>query len=250
MNYDGLQAHYWREQGERVERLRTRIVARSASSAGRVVPTDEDLVIGEGRRLHLAVMFLDISGFSGRPSGSFEEQEMLLRILNLFFSEMIKIAEDYGGTVEKNTGDGFMAYFENSPGTPAVTATKRAVASALTMMATNDYLVKPILDATPTEGIKFRVSIDYGPVTVARLGAAQRFNANVAIGAAANFASKMLALAEPGDIVLGELAMEQLPSAWQKSYTKLITTETGWVYSSDDRPYPLYRYNGRWIRVI
>jgi len=247
MDYDGLRDTYWREQGQRVQKLRSRIVARAVSVPGRTVPGDEDLIIGDGRRLHLAIMFLDISGFSGRPSGSFEDQEMLLRILNLFFSEMIKIAEDYGGTVEKNTGDGFMAYFENDT---SATASKRALASALTMIAANDYLVKPILDATPTEEIRFRISIDYGPVTVARLGAAQRFNANVAIGATANFASKMLALAEPGEIVIGELAKEQLPSTWQLSYTELITTETGWIYTADDRPYSLYRYTGRWSRLI
>jgi adenylate cyclase len=42
----------------------------------------------------------------------------MLRVLNLYFSEMIKIAEEYGGTVEKNTGDGLMAYFEDNSGEP------------------------------------------------------------------------------------------------------------------------------------
>ena len=32
-------------------------------------------------------------------------------MLSLFFSEMIRVVGDYGGTVEKNTGDGIMAYF-------------------------------------------------------------------------------------------------------------------------------------------
>ena len=46
---------------------------------------------------------------------------MLLAALNLFFSELVKVAEDYGGTVEKNTGDGLMAYFDerwSTVGTP------------------------------------------------------------------------------------------------------------------------------------
>ena len=54
----------------------------------------------------MAVLFLDISGFSVRKSETVEEQGMILKILNLFFTEMIRIAEEYGGTVEKNTGDG------------------------------------------------------------------------------------------------------------------------------------------------
>jgi class 3 adenylate cyclase len=250
MNYDGLQDSYWRDQAQRVAQLRDKINARAMAVPGRVVPGDEDLAIGEGRRLNVAVLFLDISGFSNRPSETVQEQDQLLRILNLFFSEMIKIAEDYGGTVEKNTGDGLLAYYENGGGTSPEGAVKRAVASALTMFAANYYLIRPILLSTPAPEIVFRVSIDYGPITVARLGAARRFNANVAIGATANFASKMLALAAPGEIVLGETAKDQLPLFWQVRFAELATLDTGWTFRSDNRPYRLYRYTGRWSKLV
>ena len=95
-----------------------------------------------------------------------------------------------------------MAYFQDGPDLPA---TKRAVACALTMMRANDRLIRPILVASTIVPIAFRISIDYGPVTIARLGAAQRFNAYVAIGATANFASKMLAHAKPGEIRVGRV---------------------------------------------
>ncbi len=246
-NYNGLPRSYWQSQIERIQRLRAQIVSRSAPSTGRLIPTEDDLVIGEGRSLKLAVMFLDISGFSRRPSGTPAEQALLLRVLNLFFSEMLKIAEDYGGVVEKNTGDGLMVYFENEGGVTANAASKRAVATALTMMAANDFLIKPILEVTPTDPIKFRISIDYGQVTIARLGAARRFNANVAIGSTANFASKMLAQAQPGEIVLGQFAKDQLPADWQRDFVELITTDTGWTYGPfKTLPYSLYRYTGRW----
>src|SRR5260370_41133856 len=111
MNYDGLEQSYWTSQIERVESLRSKISARAAASApiGRVIPDDDDLVIGTGRRLMLTVMFIDISKFSQRQSITANEQELMLRVLNLFFTEMIRIVEDYGGVVEKNTGDGLMA---------------------------------------------------------------------------------------------------------------------------------------------
>jgi len=35
-----------------------------------------------------------------------------------FWVKWVKIAEDYGGVVEKNTGDGLMAYFNDGEGTP------------------------------------------------------------------------------------------------------------------------------------
>ena len=75
---------------------------------GRVVPEDESLSIGDGRRLWMSVMFIDICGFSTRAMETVEEQDLMLRILNLYFTEMIRIAEEYDGNVEKNTGDGLL----------------------------------------------------------------------------------------------------------------------------------------------
>ena len=227
--YDGLQASYWQTQIARVISLRDKIAGSVAAQPGRVIPEDEDLVIGQGRRLSVAVLFLDISGFSSRLSETEAEQDLLLRVLNLFFSEMIKIAEDYGGKVEKNTGDGLMAYFESGGGDPPEKGCKRAVACALTMMAANTYLIKPILDTTSVPEITFGISIDYGTVTIARLGAARRFNANVAIGATANFACKMLSLAQPGDIVVGATVRDQLPVEWHQ-FLQIMPQDTGWSY--------------------
>jgi adenylate cyclase len=251
MNCDGLEQSYWNSQIQRVERLRRKIASGSVVQPGRVVPSDEDLVIGDGRRLNATVVFIDISGFSNRPSISESEQQLMLRVLNLFFTEMIRIIEDYGGSVEKNTGDGLMAYFEEpTGGTVGDTSTKRAVACALTMDATNELLMAPVLRATGVPPIQFRTSMDYGPITIARIGAAQRFNANVAIGNVANFASRMLTLVGPNQIALGANAKSRLPALWQTMWTSFSPVSTGWSYILSGLPYPLYLYNGRWTTLI
>src|SRR5262249_15618490 len=152
-------------------------------------------------------------------------------------TEMTKVAEDYGGTVEKNTGDGLMAYFEDGGGTPPGTGPQRAVSSALTMFAANEHLVKPILQASSIEPIQFRISIDYGWVTVAKLGAPRRFNAYVAIGTTANFAAKMLQHAEPGELVIGDAVRNGLPPTWQVLWTKLKPEPSGWIYTATQLPY-------------
>lgn len=250
MNYDGLLNSYWRSQIKRVEELRQKISNRPKSGEGRVVPNDDALSIGDGKRLSMAVMFIDICGFSNRAMETLEEQDLTLRVLNLFFSEMIRIAEEYDGNVEKNTGDGLMIYFIDGAGNPGEKGTKRAVAAALTMMAANEHLINPILRATPTREVEFRVSIDYGPITIARLGPPRRFNSNAAIGTTANFASKMLRHAGPGEIVLGESARNQLPSDWQTYWTELLQITTGWHYSVSGKAYSIYRYLGRWSRLV
>jgi class 3 adenylate cyclase len=250
MNYDGLQDSYWRAQIARIEELRQKISARPKIGEGRTVPDDDSLTIGDGKRLSMAVMFIDICGFSSRSMETLEEQDLTLRVLNLFFTEMIRIAEEYGGNVEKNTGDGLMIYFNDGEGSPSENGTKRSVSAALTMMAANQHLINPILRATPTKEIEFRVAIDYGNVTIARLGPPRRFNSNAAIGATANFASKMLRHAKAGEIVIGESARNMLPSDWQANWTELLPLDTGWHYQQSGKTYSLYRYFGRWSRLL
>lgn len=88
-------------------------------------------------------MFLDICKFSARPAWTEQAQQTLLQILSLFFTEMIKIVEDYGGFVEKNTGDGLMAYFVKEPN-DETSAQQRAVSAALTMFSAADIPTPPL----------------------------------------------------------------------------------------------------------
>lgn len=105
MNYEKLTVTQWSAQVARVEQSRDAISGRDQVSAlGRVMPGEADLVYGTGRRLKAAVLFLDISGCSGRPAETQHEQDVLLRVLTFFFTEMVRTAEEYGGSVEKNTG--------------------------------------------------------------------------------------------------------------------------------------------------
>lgn len=247
MNYDRLTSEYRRQQIFRVEAVRAKIAERDAvSSPGRVVPEDAELAIGTGRQLAMAVMFLDICGFSKRQSETLQQQDLVLRTLNLFFTETIRVAEDYGGTVEKNTGDGLMVYFEDNGGIPPGPGCKRAVACALTMLDTTEKLINPILVNSGIEPINFRIGIDYGLVTVAQIGAARRWGSLVAIGTTANIAGKMLSLAGVNEILLGHRAFDQLPPDWREQYCVLHTLNSGWVYDLLRLPYPVYRYFGRW----
>lgn len=247
MDYDELSNANWATQVQRAIQAAQKIAERSGPiAAGRVVPDDDSLAIGTGKRLPMAVMFLDISSFSQRPSETQAEQEEVLATLNLFFTQMMRIAEDYGAVIEKNTGDGLMAYFPDNQGMPAEKGCKRAIAAALTMYYTNTYAISIVLERSGISPLNFRVGIDYGSVTVARMGAAKRFNSLAAVGTRANIASKMLAVADPGEIVIGDSVYWQLPPSWQQNYCRLKSADTGWYYRSSGAPYPFYSYTGRW----
>ena len=157
------------------------------------------------------ISVIDISAFSDHPSNFVGEQEMNLRILTFLFTELIRIIEDYGGVVEKNTGDGLLAYFRDNDGTPPEGGCNRAIVAALTIFYVHETAINPVITPAGLEGVSFRISIDYGCITIAKIGAPKRFSGIVAIGTKVNVASKMLTKAEPGEIVIGEDVVAQLP---------------------------------------
>lgn len=241
-----LTSAYARIQVERVRATLERIIARpSPVSSGRLIPVSSDIAIHDGRRIEATVLFLDICKFSNRPCETEEDQLLTMRILSLFFSEMIRIVEDFGGTVEKNTGDGLMAYFATS-GPQGETIQQRATACALTMFFAAENLINPIITHSKHPQLDFRICMDHGNVTIAKVGAARRFNGIVAIGTTANIASKMLSIAGPNQLLVGNAVIVGLPDSWVENWARLETSNSGWVYESSGMSYPLWTYHGRW----
>lgn len=242
--FDRLTLAYFDRQVQRTLKTLRAIQGRPETASGRVVPVIDDLAIHDGRQIDATVMFLDICGFSQRPSWSAVEQQGLLDILSLFFTEMIRIVEDHGGTVEKNTGDGLMAYFTRSA--DGVSAPQKGIAAALTMFRACESLINPILSNTGTPPLDFRICLDHGPVTIGRVGVARGFNGVVAIGATANVASKMLAKAGANKILIGTQMLAGLPESWRAQFVRLETIETGWIHRGTGQPYAFWEYFGRW----
>ena len=242
-NISSITKTYHSFQNRRIELNRKRIEGLPATIApGYIIPEPRDLPIGRGRRVEASILFLDISGFTSRPSETPQEQDAQVRILSLFFSEMIRVISDYGGTVEKNTGDGVMAYFGRSAGPGDVK--QRSVACAMTMFHAADQFINPIIERSGLMPLRFRICIDHGTITVARLGAARRFNHIVAVGAAANRTSKMLGHAEAGELLLGDEILSGLPNEWLE-YVTLKDTNTGWYYPNGAQ-YNFWGFSGRW----
>jgi adenylate cyclase len=240
-----LTAAYYRAQIDRVVATLNKITSKPAPlGAGYTIPDADDIAIHDGRRIEATVMFLDICKFSSRPCENADEQATMLQIISLFFTEMIRIIEDHGGVVEKNTGDGLMAYFARND-VPGVSIQQRALSCALTMFS-GANLINPVLHRSGIPPLDFRICMDHGFVTVAKVGAARRFNGIVAIGTTANIASKMLAVAKENMILLGDQMLSGLPSAWVQQMVELESLETGWTYRQSNKPYPFWRYKGRW----
>jgi adenylate cyclase len=216
-----------------------------ASTQGRVIPEEERLAIGEGKHFNeMAVLFLDICGFSNLPNWTTEEQKVVLKTLNLFMGEMLSIVRDFGGTFEKNTGDGLMAYFGEGANTPA-DAVRPAVEAAVMMHYINDTWISVIMNKLGLPPIKFRVGIDTGPITIARVAIhGGSHGGMVAIGTTANVACKLMKHLPDGGICIGEKTYKALPNKWEQSCT-VIDQSTGFVYVASQTAYQAWTLNYR-----
>jgi class 3 adenylate cyclase len=222
---------------KRLEKLRDVLPIRS----GRVVPADDDLPIGDARRLRLAVLFLDICGFSNIQSFNENDQDQVLKILNLFMAEMLQIVRSLGGDFEKNTGDGLMAYVKDGPESEC---TQRAVDAAVTMHCYNDQVISPRLKKIGLPEIRFRVGIETGLVTIANVGVRGDHHSLVAIGNVPNIACKLMKLIPSGGIVLGNYTRNLLSTDWQRE-TISVGPLPGYVIGDTTTPYPAWELKYR-----
>lgn len=209
---------------------------------GRVAPDDGDIAIGKGRYFeNAAILFLDICSFSARPSETKEEQDLILRALNAFFPEMVTIAEENDARIEKNTGDGLLAWFVGGEKRGPSNSAERALKTAIEMRERNQQIVNPNLRSRGIDEIEFRVAIDCGPVTIANLGSPKRYHSNTAIGTKTNIACKLLRLGSAGDIIVGDVARDCMVASSQ-ARLQAMGADTGWVYRRNGAKYPAWIY--------
>jgi class 3 adenylate cyclase len=210
------------------------------------MPDAEQITIGSGRRFdRLAVLFLDICAFSSRKNWTAEEQKQVMVLMNIFMAEMISIVRDFGGTFEKNTGDGLMAYF-GEDGSSAVDVVRSAVEAAVVMHYVNDHLIGPWLQQQKRiDPVRFRIGIDIGPVTIAHVGIPRGNESSVvAVGTTANIACKLMNQIPDGGICIGDEVRQALPPNWATTCVK-CEQNSGFVYTATLQPYAAWELNHR-----
>lgn len=230
-----------------VARANKRIAALSGRANdikdGRTSPDASQVSIGSGRRYTLAILFLDICSFTSWPSSSHREQELVLAVLNVFMAEMMNVVRDYDGIFEKNTGDGLMAYF-GTDASSELESVRAAVDCAVVMHYINDNLITPWCCKAKIWPVRFRIGIDFGDVTVARVGVAGGLNSFVVIGTSANIACRLLDKVSAGEICIGNEVFCRLPKNWIYSCSPL-TPDTGFEYVHSQAPYPIWKLSYR-----
>jgi class 3 adenylate cyclase len=157
-----------------------------------------DAVIRTERK-KLTIFFSDIKDFTAITEQQ-QPEEMTAR-LNEYFTEMSAIALANGGTIDKFIGDAILIFF-GDPGSKGATEDARA---CLRMAVEMQRRVSELNAKWRRRGIEtpflLRMGINTGYCNVGNFGSKERMEYTI-IGAEANLAARLEAIAEPGQIVL------------------------------------------------
>lgn len=139
----------------------------------------------------------------------------LSRYYSIFLNDMATIILNFGGTIIKNGGDALMYYFSMAAGNNQNSDVLRDVVdSGITMMAAHEYInAKLKMQGLPP--LNYRISSDYGTVTIARSTASQKIDL---FGSVVNHCAKINSTAPPNGMVIGNDLYQTIRSISGKAF--------------------------------
>jgi len=156
---------------------------------------DFEIVLG-GENRHIAVLFVDIRGFT--PMSESLQPEQVVEILNEYLSLTTQAIFKNGGTLDKFIGDATMAVF-NAP-FDLDDYIYRAVCAALDIAAGSDELEKKLMERFG-KSVSFGIGVNCGQAVVGNIGCEFRMD-YTAIGDTVNTAARLESNAKRGQILI------------------------------------------------
>jgi adenylate cyclase len=157
-----------------------------------VAPEVVETLVAEPGRLALGgetrevtVMFADVAGFTSLSEGRAPQE--IVGLMNECFTELTRVIQARGGTVDKFIGDAVMAFW-NAPVEQADHAARACAAGRELLAAVERLNVTWQERGLPT--IAMRVGIATGPAVVGNIGSSTKFNYTV-MGDTVNLASRL-----------------------------------------------------------
>ena len=168
----------------------------AAKPAPEVPRPSTDTAEAAGERRQVAILFADLSGFTALSARL--DAEDLRRVVEAFYARADAITARYGGSVDKHIGDAVMALF----GAPVAHGddSLRAVGAALDIVAAAGEIAEP--GGAP---LAAHVGIAMGEVVAGGIG-----RGYTVLGDTVNLAARLVNLARPGQVVIGEGLQRQL----------------------------------------
>jgi adenylate cyclase len=178
-----------------------------------------------GERRPTTVLFSDIRGFTAMAESM--GPDAIAQLLSEYFTEMVDVIFDFGGTLDKFMGDAIMALWGAPIGHPD--DADRALRAAVEMQ----QAVARLNERWASEGrpeIRVGIGINHGEVFAGNIGSNRRLDYTV-IGDAVNVAARLCAEAGPGEVLVTESVLrvvhggvdhEYLPEMALKGKTQVV----------------------------
>src|SRR4051794_37793078 len=194
----GIRNTRYAEQVRREALVRSNFERYFAPNIAAEIAQQEAVVPLGGERRPITILFSDIRGFTAMAESM--GPDAIARLLTEYFSEMVEIIFEHGGTLDKFVGDAIMALW----GTPIAHADDpdRALRAAVAMQHGVVRLNERwALAGRPEIGVG--IGINYGEVFAGNIGSHRRLEYTV-IGDAVNVANRLCSEAAPGEILVSE----------------------------------------------
>lgn len=149
-------------------------------------------------RRHIAILFVDIRGFTSLSESL--EPEQVVEILNEYLTLVANAIQHWGGTLDKFIGDAAMAFF-NAP-KDQDDYIFHAVCTAYEITKSADHL-RDKYEALYGKPVTFGIGINCGEAIVGNIGSFNRID-YTAIGDSVNTASRLESNAKAGQILISE----------------------------------------------
>ena len=151
-----------------------------------------------GDKKPVVIFFSDIRGFTSMSETMAPNE--IADLLTGYFTEMVGIVFEHGGTLDKFMGDAIMALW----GAPLSTGddADKAMQTALDMMRTLVEMNQKWAEQGRRQ-VNIGIGINFGEVFAGNIGSDQRLEYTV-IGDAVNVASRLCGKAGPGEILISE----------------------------------------------
>lgn len=176
----------------------------SENVVSNIVKGGEDALKLGGEKKDIAVLFVDIRGFTALSESM--EPEKVVEILNRYLEATTKAVFDHDGTVDKFMGDATMAIF-NAP-LDLDDYVFRAVKTGLAMAKMSEQLNQEIPEID-VKSFGLGIGINCGEAVVGNIGTTKRME-YTAIGNTVNTAARLESCAKAGEVIIGQEVYERL----------------------------------------
>jgi PAS domain S-box-containing protein len=170
----------------------------------RLMETPDSVKLGGDKR-DATVFFADIRGYTSFSDG--RDPEIIVEILNEYFSEAVENVVQYKGYIDKFIGDCIMAVW----GVPMATEKDDAINAVSCAISIQNLVRSARRKFFRKEAARLRIGIgiNTGPLVAGNLGSIQRMDYSV-IGDTVNLAARLEGVAEANEIIISQTTRNQI----------------------------------------